>query len=269
MDILVAEGYDWCWMPHPSTTAQWKAKVPPAIFREMAQIRTLPDDYRDALVIVMGDDSKQSRRSAQYLEWAFESLVIAFADGRGNLTEEVIRGLLPAETLRLAIDVAWIPYLDDNGEPLPEKTGEMDVHGYPVTEAFHSAFLRLLPIETYVTYAKQSWDHPTPAEIVEEVLAELSWLKLKLVEQMQIENGTQYVPDIFVHKGEKNVSRRLVPPQNAKERHGLDQLLTPPLPNARRNTAQADHRTTLLKVIRKHSKRYAELQEKQLRWRRP
>ena len=235
----------------------------------MPQIESLRDSYRNALVVVMGDDSEQSRQNAQYLEWAFDSLWSTFCEGGGSLTAEVLREPVPAETLRLAIDVNWIPHLDDQGDPFPEKQGNVDLRGYSVTREFYAAFLRLLPIETYVEYAKGPWVHPTPNEIVAEVLDELGWQKMQLVEQMQVENNTQYVADIFEHKGETISDRMVVIPQDAKERHGLDQLLTEPLPNPRRNVAQAGYRSTLLKVIRKHSTQYAALQDDQLRWRRP
>jgi hypothetical protein len=235
----------------------------------MPQIESLRDSYRNALVVVMGDDSEQSRQNAQYLEWAFDSLLFAFCEGGGSLTAEVLREVFPAETLQLAIDVNWIPYLDDQGDPFPEKKGDVDAHGYGATGDFYDAFLRLLHIETYVEYAKEPWVHPTPKEIVNEVLAELGWNKMQLVEQMQVENGTQYTRRTVINSGVKTTSPLFVLPQDAKERHGLDQLLTPPFPNARRNFAQADHRTTLLKVIRNHSKKYAALEEHELRWRRP
>jgi hypothetical protein len=235
----------------------------------MPQIESLRDSYRNALVAVMGDDSEQSRQNAQYLDWTFQSLLSAFLEGRGSVTEEVIREVLPAETLRLAIDVNWIPYLDDDGEPFPDKEGDVDAHGYAVTRDFYAAFLRLLSIDTYVEFANKPWVHPTPKEIVDEVLAELGWKKMQLIETMQVENSTQYTTQTVLNSGVKTIRRILVLPQDAKERHGLDQLLKPPFPNTRRNVAQADHRTTLLKVIRKHSKKYAALEEHELRWRRP
>jgi hypothetical protein len=235
----------------------------------MPQIESLRDSYSNALVAVMGEVSDQSRQNAQYLAWAFDSLMFAFCEGGGSVTEEVLREVFPAETLRLAIDVNWIPYLDDQGDPFPEKKGDVDIRGYAVSQELYEAFLRLLPVETYIEYAKGPWVQPTPEEIVTEVLDELGWKKMKLVEQMQVENNTQYVADIFEHKGETISDRMVVIPQDAKERHGLDQLLTEPLPNPRRNVAQAGYRSTLLKVIRKHSTQYAALQDDQLRWRRP
>jgi hypothetical protein len=235
----------------------------------MPPLRTLQDRYRNALVVVMGEDSGQARQNAQYLEWAFDSLVFAFCEGGGSLTAEVLRKVVPAETLRLAIDVNWIPYLDDQGDPLPDKKGDVDVRGYGVARDLYAAFRRLLPIERYVEYVKRPWVHPTPEEIVNEVLDELDWKKMKLIEQMQVENNTQYTRKTVINSGVKTTSEILVLPQDSKERHGLDQLLTQPLPNARRNAAQEEHRGTLLKVIRKHSKKYDALEEHELHWRRP
>ena len=259
--------------PDPSLTHRSAASGNPACevlpSKAMPQIESLRDSYSNALVVVMGDDSEQSRQNAQYLQWAFDSLLFAFCEGGGSLTEEVLREVFPAETLRLAIDVNWIPYLDDQGDPLPEKKGDVDVPGYGVARDLYAAFLRLLPIEAYVEYAKEPWVHPTPDEIVTEVLDELGWKKMQLVEQMQVENSTQYTVKTVHNSGVKTTGPSLVLPQDAKERHGLDQLLTPPFPNTRRNVAQADHRTTLLKVIRKHSTKYATLGEHELRWRRP
>ena len=235
----------------------------------MPQIDSLRDSVRNALVVVMGDDSEESRQRAHFVDFAFQSLLFAFREGGGSLTEEVIREVVPAETLRLAIDVNWIPYLDDDGDPLPESIGDMDVHGYGVTADFYAAFLRLLDIDTYVEYAKGPWVHPTPEDIIKKVLEELGWKKMKLVEQMQVENNTQYIVKTVLNSGVKTTSQILVLPQDSKERYGLDRLLSPPLPNSRRNAAQDDHRATLLKVIRNHSKKYAALENDQLRWRRP
>ena len=237
--------------------------------KAMPQIESLRDSYSNALVAVMGEVSDQSRQNAQYLAWAFDSLMFAFCEGGGSVTEEVLREVFPAETLRLAIDVNWIPYLDDQGDPFPEKKGDVDIRGYAVSQELYEAFLRLLPVETYIEYAKGPWVQPTPEEIVTEVLDELGWKKMKLVEQMQVENNTQYTRKTVINSGVKTTSPLFVLPQDAKERHGLDQLLTPPFPNARRNAAQEDHRGTLLQVIRKHSTKYATLEEHELRWRRP
>lgn len=236
---------------------------------QMSQCHDVQNIREDALAIVMGDTSGQSRQYAQHIEWAFESLLFAYVEGKGDLTEDVVRDLLPGETLRLAIDVGWIPYLDDNGDPLPEKTGGKDIHGYAFTEAFYAAFLQLLPIDSYIEDAKQTWVHPTPAEIVQEVLDELPWRKLRLIEQMQIESGTQYTLKRAIIDGRKTPTRILVLPQDSKERYGLDQIIQRPTRTRRRNTAQADYRNTLLKVIRKNSKKYAALEEEQLRWRHP
>lgn len=234
-----------------------------------AQVEEWQTTYRNAVVTVMGDDSDQSRQNAQCLEWAFESLMFAVSEAGGALTEDIIREILPDEVLQLAIHVDWIPYLDEDGEPDPDKQGDVCVLGYLVTQEFYDAFLRLLPIDDLIEYGKKPWVHPTPAEIFQEVLEELDWTKPQFIEQMQIVNGTQSKPGHYELHGERISDPIFTPWQNATERIGLDKLLLPPLPNARRNTAQAGHRNTALEVIRKHSRKYAALEEKQLKWRRP
>jgi hypothetical protein len=165
--------------------------------------------------------------------------------------------------------VDWIPYLDEDGEPYPEMVGDVDVDGYKVTQDFYAAFLSLLPIEDLIEYYKMPWASPTPAEIFQEVLEELDWMKQDFIVQMQIANRTQSKPSHYELHGKKISEPVLNPWQNATERIGLDKLLAPPSPTARRNTAQADHRNTALAVIRKYSTLYATIKEEQLRWRRP
>ncbi len=234
-----------------------------------AQIEERRTTQRNAVITVMGDDSGQSRQNAWYLEWAFESLLFAFSKAKAALTEEAIRDILPAEVLRLAFHVNWIPYLDEDGEPYPEMVGDVEVHGYGVTQDFYDAFLRLLPIEDFIEHYKMPWVKPTPEDIIHEVLEEIPWKKLQLIEQMQIVNGTQYVPKPVLIDGKRTNETILVIPQDAKERHQLNNLLTVPSPGARRNTAQEDTRKTLVQVIRKYSIKYATITEEQLLWRRP
>lgn len=234
-----------------------------------AQAEELRTSYRNALVTVMGDDSGESRQNAQHLQWAFDSLLFAFSEAGAPLTEKAIREVLPAEVLQLAIHVNWIPYLDEDGEPYPDKQGDVNVHGYGVTQDFYEAFLRLLPVEEYSDYLKKPWAHPTPAELFELVLKDLGWTQPQFIEHMQIENGTQYRLRHYEFKGKKSSEQLFVPYQNSTERIGLETLLSEPPPKARRNQAQADHRRNVLEVIHKYSKKYATLEEEQLKWRRP
>lgn len=218
--------------------------------------------YRNALVTVMGDDSDHSRQNAVHLTFAFYSLLSMFSETDSILTEEVIRATVPMELLHLAVQVDWIPYLDGAGDPLPEKLGDDVVVGfYGFTQEFYDAYCSLLPIEDVISDAKKTWVHPTPAELVQEVLEELTWGKIQLIEQMQIVNGTQHTLQAS--------EQVFVIPQDSKERHQLNTLLKPPGPNARRNTAQDDARKTVAQVIRNHSAKYASLADKQLVWRRP
>ena len=151
-----------------------------------AQIEERRTNHRNAVIAVMGDDSGQSRQNAWHLEWAFESFLFAFSKAKAALTEEAIRDILPAEVLRLAFHVNWIPYLDEDGEPYPGMVGDVEVHGYGVTQDFYNAFLRLLPIEDLIEYYKMPWVKPTPERIIHEVLEEIPWKKLQLIWLIQI-----------------------------------------------------------------------------------
>lgn len=234
----------------------------------MAHNKPLDSSFRSALVTVMGDDSKRSRQNAQHVVWAFDSLLLAFSEGGGRLSETVIRRIMPFEALRLAIDVDWIPYLNEHGDPHPEKIGQVNANGYWVTNDLFSAFLHLLPIDTYIEDAKTPWLHPTPADIVEEVLQERGWTRMQFIQVMQIENGAECVEETIFDGSEKTtMCIPMISPQDSNERYGLDRLLTPPLPNARRTKALAEYRSLLLRVIRKNSEKHATLEEHLLSWR--
>jgi hypothetical protein len=226
-----------------------------------AQIQERRTTYRNSLSAVMGEDSDESQQNGQHLEWAYESFVFALHEAGAEITEEVLREVIPAEVLRLAIEVNWIPYLDEDGEPYPEKTGNVDIHGYGITQEFYDAFLRLLPSEDYIEYAKQPWAHPTPEEIVTEVQQELGWGDQELIEAMQEVNGTK---STWRRGEQEDVDWR-----DSKERFGLKKLRQPPPFNARPNKAQVEHRKTTLQVIHRHSKKYANLTLDRFNWQRP
>jgi hypothetical protein len=57
--------------------------------------------------------------------------------------------------------------------------------------------------------------------------------------------------------------------RDSKERFGLKKLRQPPPLNPRPNKAQVEHRKTALKVIRSHSRKYAELTLDRFNWQRP
>lgn len=226
-----------------------------------AQIQKQLASYQDALFTVMGNDSDESRQNAQHLEWAYESVVFAIHEAGGEITEEILRETIPAEIFRLAVQVDWIPYLDEEGEPDPNRTGNIAVHGYGVTQEFHDAFLGLLPIKDYIEYAKQPWAHPTPPEIITEVQQELGWGDQEFIEAMQEVNGTQ-----STRRGGKQED---VDWRDSKERFGLKKLRQPPPLNARPNKAQVEHRKTALGVIRRYSNKYADVTLDRLNWQRP
>ena len=227
----------------------------------LSYLETMTDEnaaaYWDAITVVMGDQSDLSRQNAQRIEWAYDSLLSTVAEA-GELTEEAVREIAPAQTLRLAIDVDWIPYLDDNGDPYCDKVGELEVGGYDLKREYYEAFLRLLPIEKYVEFIKQSWA-TSPKEIIDEVQRELGWGDPEFVEAMQIENDCQWT----------NKDGETVPVEwrDSKERYGLKKLRQQPAPNSRPRKAQTDHRRTAWRVIVKHSRRYAELPFEKFDWR--
>jgi len=250
------------WMP--KRTKPSKAAEPSVADEDTltdAQVEERRANYQNALVTVMGDDSAQSQQNAQYVEWAFDSLLSTFYEAEGRLTEEAIREILPNEVLRLGIEVDWIPYLDEDGEPYTDKRGDVDVHGYRVRQDFYDAFLRLLPVEEYSEYLKKPWESQNPAEIVEAVQKELTWGERQLVEAMQAVNGTAW--------SKKHGQFEFVDWQDSKEYKGLRKLRKPPLPHERVHEAQEDHRKTLYEVIRTNSKDYADITIEWLKWRRP
>jgi hypothetical protein len=226
-----------------------------------AQVQERRAIYRNVLFTVMGNDSDESRQNAQHLEWAYESFVFAIHDAGGEITEEVLRETIPAEVFRLAVQVNWIPYLDEEGEPHPDRIGNVGVHGYGVTQALYGAFIGLLPIEDYVEYAKQPWVHPTPPEIITEVQQELGWGDQEFIEAMQEVNGTE---STWKSGKQEDVDWR-----DSKERFGLKKLRQPPPLNARPNKAQVEHRKTALEVVRRNSKKYAGLTLDRFNWQRP
>lgn len=235
------------WMGRPTTFTE----------AEIQERRTI---YH-ALFTVMGNGSDESRQNAQHLDWAYESFVSAIHESGGEITEEVLRNAIPAEVFRLAVQVNWIPYLDEEGEPYPERTGNIDIHGYGVTQEVYGAFLGLLPIEDYVEYAKQPWAHLTPPEIITEVKREIDWGDQEFIEAMQEVNGTK-----STWRGGKQED---IDWRDSKERFGLNKLRQKPPLNARSNKAQIEHRKTALEVIRRHSKKYADLTEDRFKWQRP
>jgi hypothetical protein len=226
-----------------------------------AHIQERRSIYRDTLFAVMGNDSDESRQNARHLEWAYESFVFAVYEAGGEITEEALREILPAEVFRLAIEVNWIPYLDEKGDPYPEKTGDAQIHGHAIKQNLYDAFLRLLPIEDYIEYAKQPWAHPTPEQIITEVQQERGWGDQEFIEAMQETNGTK---STWKRGKQEDVDWR-----DSKERFGLKKLRQPPPLNARPNKAQVEHRKTALEVIRRHSKKYADLPIDRFNWQRP
>jgi hypothetical protein len=231
--------------------SDWMGRLTTFTEAEIQKRRTI---YQHALFTVMGNGSDESRQNAQHLEWAYESFVFAIHEAGGEITDEVLHEVIPAEVFRLAVQVNWIPYLNEAGEPYTGRTGNMGIHGYGVTQELYGAFLGLLPIEDYSEFAKQPWAHPTPEEIIIEVQHEIGWA-------MRDVNGTK-----STWRGGKQED---VDWRDSKERFGLKKLRQPPPLNARPNKAQVEHRTTALEVIRSHSRRYADLTIDRFNWQRP
>jgi len=214
--------------------------------------------YRESLAVVMGDVSERSQQNAQHIKWAYDSLLSAVAEAVGELTEEAVREIVPAQTLRLAINVDWIPHLADNGDPYTDSVGDLDVHGHCVTQAFYDAFLRLLPIDNYIEFIKQPWA-TSPKLIIAEVQQELGWGDPEFIEAMQVINGTQWT----MRGGKKD----LIDWRDSKERYGLKRLRQEPDLNSRFRRAQTDHRRTAWLVVVKHSRKYATLPFEAFNWR--
>lgn len=132
------------------------------------------EEYLKTVQAVMGDDSPASRQNAQYIKWAYQSLLEAFLGGARTLTEDAIQETIPNILFRLAVDVDWIPYLDDNDDPLPDKVGDIEVSGWPVSKEIWDGFMRLLPVENFEDFInvrfelkKRDWKHPTPKERIQ------------------------------------------------------------------------------------------------------
>ncbi len=124
--------------------------------------------------VVRGDDPPAARQNPQYVEWAYQSLLEAFLRGAKTLTAEAIQETIPAILFRLAIDVDWIRYLDENGDPLPDRVGDVEKSGYLVSQELWDEFMTLVPVddfEDFVTVRSGStelkWKHPTPKELIE------------------------------------------------------------------------------------------------------
>ncbi len=216
----------------------------------------------------MGDYSSVAKQNAQHIDWAFQHSLLLLRENGCSITERTIRDVIPVELLQLAINVGWVPYLDENGDPYPEMLGDLEFDFYSVKPEFYESFKRLLPIDEYVNYVNSRWKEPTPAQQFQEVLDDLSWNKMTFVEHMQKANGTQYRREHRTESGKKVSNDVLIIPQDSKEYKGLSRLLTPPLPGARSNFSQSDHRKTVLHVIRQHSKKFATLEEATLIWHR-
>lgn len=213
--------------------------------------------FRDAVIAVMGDFSDLARQNAQHIEWAYDSLLTIVSEVSGHLTEESVREIVPAQTLKLGIEVGWLPYLDEKGDPRTDSLGELDVAGYGVRREYYDAFLRLLPIESYVEFIRLPWA-TTPHDIIAEVQHELGWGDPEFIEAMQAVNNSQWT----IAKG----GAEPIDWQDSKERYGLKGLRKPPLPSSRPHKAQTDHRMTAWKVIVKHSKKYATLPFEKFIW---
>ncbi|HEY3443593.1 MAG TPA: hypothetical protein VGK29_22740 [Paludibaculum sp.] len=215
------------------------------------------DQYRDAVIAVIGDFSDQARQTAQHIEWAYDTLLSTVAEVGGHLTEEGVRDIVPAQTFRLGIEVGWLPYLDENGDPRTDSLGELDVAGYGVRREYYDAFLSLLPIESYAEFIRLPWA-TTPEEIIADVQVELGWGDPEFIEAMQEVNNSRSTM--------KNGEQEDIDWRDSKERYGLKGVRTPPGPNSRPRKAQTDHRETAWKVIVKHSKKYATLPFEKFNW---
>lgn len=235
---------------------------------------TFPEhrEFLKAVEAVMGDTSNESRQRANDLSNGYESLVATFSDAGGDLTEEVLKRILPGRLFELAIAVDWVPYFDDKGDIDPAYKGDTGLSGFSIKQTFYDGFMRLLPIQNYLDWQKQQhkWIIPTPAEIIRTFQDEMGW-------RVKTRISKDFVLALMpIHKHPKFEKKKDAVDyaavevsgmdwRNTGERTDLDKIVREPdspVPDRVR-----DRHRKVAEYIGKHSKIYPNLDPVRLTWR--